>query len=83
MPLEPLHFLILDKVVPSALLGNQTTILYKLSDAHRTHTQDLSGLFCSHQAHLAHSCTLGNVANQWDSTIDIQKPPLHPHSKTG
>ncbi len=82
MPLEPLHFLILDKVVPSALLGNQTPTLYQLPDAYRSHTQDLSGLFCSHQAHLAHTCTPGKVANQSYSKTEFQNWPIHPHPRS-
>jgi len=53
MPLEPLHFPILEKVVPPTLLRNQTPVCYQLPDPHRRHTQDLSGLFRSDQAHLA------------------------------
>ena len=53
MPLEPLHFLILKKMVPPALLRNQTPVLNQLPHPHRRHTEDLSGLFRSDQAHLA------------------------------
>jgi hypothetical protein len=52
MPLEPLHFPILNEVVPSALLRNQTPALNQLPHPHRRHTEDLSGLFRRDQAHL-------------------------------
>jgi hypothetical protein len=51
MPLEPLDFPILKKVVAPALLGNQTPVLNQLSHPHRRHAEDLSGLFRSNQAH--------------------------------
>jgi hypothetical protein len=57
MPLEPLYFPILKKVVPPALLRNQTPVLNQLPHPHRRHTEDLSGLFRRDQANLADSCT--------------------------
>ena len=57
MPLEPLHFPILKKVVPPTLLRNQTPVLNQLPHPHRRYTEDLSGLFRRDQAHLAQSCT--------------------------
>jgi hypothetical protein len=52
MPLEPLHFPILKKVVPPTLLRNQTPIRNQLPHPHRRYPEDLSGLFRSDQAHL-------------------------------
>jgi hypothetical protein len=52
MPLEPLHFPILHQVVPAVLLSGQPFFLYQLPRPHRRHTEDLSGLFRSDQAHL-------------------------------
>ena len=57
MPLEPLHFPILKKVVPPTLLRNQTPVLNQLSHPHRRYPEDLSSLFRSDQAHLGHCCT--------------------------
>jgi hypothetical protein len=45
MPLEPLHFPILKKVVSPTLLRNQTPVLNQLSHPHRRYPEDLSGLF--------------------------------------
>ena len=53
MPLEPLHFPILKKVVPSTLLRNQTPVLNQLPHPHWRNAEDLSGLFRSDQAHLS------------------------------
>src|SRR5208283_5480614 len=64
MPLEPLHFPILKKVVSPTLLRNQTPVLNQLPHPHRRHTEDLSGLFRSDQAHLTQSCTSRPRINQ-------------------
>ena len=72
MPLKPLHFLILEKVVPPTLLSNQTAVPYQLPDAYRRHTQDLSGLFRSDQAHLCGSCTSRQGINQSYSRVGVQ-----------
>jgi hypothetical protein len=57
MPLEPLHFPILQQVIPTVLLRSQPLFLYQLPHPHRRYTQDLSGLFRSDQAHLTQSTT--------------------------
>jgi len=67
MPLEPLHFPILKKVVPPTLLRNQTPVLNQLPHPHRRYPEDLSGLFRSDQAHLAHSFNPRRRINQSDS----------------
>jgi hypothetical protein len=65
MPLEPLHFMNLKKVVPPALLRNQTPALNQLPHPHRRHPEDLSGLFRSYQAHLAQSFNPRRRINQF------------------
>jgi hypothetical protein len=51
MPLEPLHFPILQQVIPAVLFRSQPLFLYQLPHPHRRYTQDLSGLLRSDQAH--------------------------------
>jgi len=68
MPLEPLNFTILKKVVPPTLLRNQTPVCNQLPDPHCRYPEDLSALFRSDQAHLAQSLTLCSEINQRDST---------------
>jgi hypothetical protein len=53
MPLEPLNFTILKKVVSPTLLRNQTSIRNQLPHPYCRNTEDLSGLFRSDQAHLS------------------------------
>jgi hypothetical protein len=64
MPLEPLHFPILKKVVSPTLLRNQTPVLNQLPHPHRRYAEDLSGLFRSDQVHLAQNCTPIHTINQ-------------------
>ena len=64
MPLEPLHFPILQQVIPAVFLGSQPLFLDQLPHPHRRNAQDLSGLFRSDQAHLAQSCTPRRKINQ-------------------
>ena len=64
MPLEPLHFPILQQVIPAVLLRSQPLFLYQLPYPHRRNAQDLSGLFRSDQAHLTKSCTPRREINQ-------------------
>jgi hypothetical protein len=52
MPLEPLHFPILQQVIPAVLFRSQPLFLYQLPHPHRCYTQNLSGLFRSDEAHL-------------------------------
>jgi hypothetical protein len=51
MPLEPLNFTILKKVVSPTLLRNQTPVRNQLPHPHCRNPEDLSGLFRSDQAH--------------------------------
>ena len=72
MPLEPLHFPILKKVVPPTLLRNQTPVLNQLPHPHRRYPEDLSGLFRSDHAHLADTCTPSREINQSDSDREVR-----------
>ncbi len=88
MPLEPLHFLVLEKVVPPTLLSNQTPVLNQLPDPHRRYTQDLSGLFRSDQAHSATTCTPREQINQSESALPPRRrspsrPEFLPRSRSG
>lgn len=78
MPLKPLHFSILKKVVAPTLLRNQTPILNQLPHPHRRYPEDLSGLIRSDQAHLTQRCTHHRRINQPYSTREasIQQPPV-------
>jgi len=84
MPLEPLHFPILKKVVPPTLLRNQTPVLNQLPHPHCRYPEDLSGLSRRDQAHLAQSCTPIHTINQ---SYSNQQPPKfltswpHRHSR--
>ena len=91
MPLEPLHFPILQQVVPAVLLRSQPLFLYQLPHPHRRNTQDLSGLFRSDQAHLTRSCTPRrrdqstvfrprsvNVTSNWTHPASAAHPKLDP-----
>jgi hypothetical protein len=67
MPLEPLHFPILKKVVPPTLLRNQTPVLNQLPHPHCRYPEDLSGLFRSDQTHFRNRCKRRKHMNQLES----------------
>lgn len=79
MPLEPLNFPILEKVVPPTLLCNQTSIRYQLSHPHCGHPEDLSGLFRSDQAHLATLSKPRHGTDQLQSTPLVAQAPPPPY----
>jgi hypothetical protein len=72
MPLEPLHFPILQQVIPAVLLSSQPLFLDQLPHPHRRNAQDLSGLFRGDQAHLTKSCTPRREINQPYSDREAQ-----------
>ena len=80
MPLAPLHFPILQQVIPAVLLRSQPLFFYQLPYPHRRNAQDLSGLFRSDQAHLTKSCTPRREINQPYSDLGAQTTEATGHA---
>jgi hypothetical protein len=73
MPLEPLHLLLLQQVIPPAFLRHQASIRDQLAHADGRDAEDLSGFFRSEEFHHTQSCT---TCDQIKQPFSIQETPL-------
>lgn len=64
MPLEPLHFRLLQQMIPSAFLRRQTSIRDQLTHPDGRDAEDFSGFFRSEESHHTQSCTTCGQINQ-------------------